>query len=198
MYDDDYKAMFDRIALVAGSDKPAAMAKELDVTPQSISHFKKTKKFPPDLIIRYCIKNKVSLDWMFQGIGERSAKKAEYALAESEKNGDKVGEVPGAELEAGKDIKKADRSPVKAAAVSYIDAMSDYEASRVVNYILFKQVPETDALIKPIEDSRFDFLKNLTPEGRKELLVILDRRIEQATEHESLSDARTERKPVVS
>lgn len=69
MSEDNFSAIFDRLASVIGSGKPADIAKELEVTPQSMSHFKKTNKFPPDLIIKYCLKNNISLDWMFKGVG---------------------------------------------------------------------------------------------------------------------------------
>jgi len=57
MNDDNFTVVLDRVCKAIGSDKPIEMARELGVTPQSVSHFKKQKKFPPDLIIKYCFKN---------------------------------------------------------------------------------------------------------------------------------------------
>jgi len=136
---------------------------------------------------------RISPEWLMDGKGPMILGEAEYSLSESEKNGDKIGEVPGGDLEEGKDNKKADRSPVKAAAVSYIDAMTDYEASGVINYILSRQAPQRNQRTQQAEYNQFDFIKHLSVEGKKELLAVLDKRIEQAVENESLSDTQIER-----
>ncbi|HBC74594.1 MAG: hypothetical protein A2008_03475 [Candidatus Wallbacteria bacterium GWC2_49_35] len=49
----------------SGEKTDAGIARTLKVTPQALSGFKKNDKFPPELLIRYCAKNKLSTDWMF-------------------------------------------------------------------------------------------------------------------------------------
>lgn len=49
----------------SGEKTDAGIARALKVTPQALSGFKKNDKFPPELLIRYCAKHKLSTDWMF-------------------------------------------------------------------------------------------------------------------------------------
>jgi hypothetical protein len=49
----------------SGEKTDAGIARALKVTPQALSGFKKNDKFPPELLIRYCVKNGLSTDWMF-------------------------------------------------------------------------------------------------------------------------------------
>ena len=134
--------LFDRMQQILGSDKDKDLAATLGISPQAVSNARKKGEVPADMVLTFAEKNKLSVDWLLTGKGRMYMDEAEYPLSESEKNGDKIGEVPGGDLKEGKDIKKADRSPVKAAAVSYIDAMTDYEASGVINYILLRQTPQ--------------------------------------------------------
>ena len=58
-----------------GEKTDAEIARALKITPQALSGFKKNDKYPPELLIRYCVKNGLSTDWMF-GI-ERPDKQTE-------------------------------------------------------------------------------------------------------------------------
>ncbi len=49
----------------SGEKTDAGVARALKVTPQALSGFKKNDKFPPELLIRYCVKNGLSTDWIF-------------------------------------------------------------------------------------------------------------------------------------
>jgi len=50
----------------------ASIAKSLGVTPQALSGFKKNNKFPTELLLKYCSKNNLSADWLFNLKGESS------------------------------------------------------------------------------------------------------------------------------
>lgn len=189
------KAFVDRLTLLMCGEKPYKWATKIGMTQGTFNRMWKDAITPKaDMLLLISEKTGCSIDWLLTGKGPMKLSEAGYPLSESEKNGDKIGEAPGGDLKADKDTNIADRSPVKAAAVSYIDAMTDYEASGVINYILSKQVSERAPQVELIEDGRFDFLNNLTPAERIELLAILDRRIEQAIEYESRPDASIERR----
>lgn len=82
----------------------------------------------------------------------------------------------------------ADRSPVKKAAVSYIDAMTDIEATKVISFIVSLQndSPKFTADGMRITDD-IRRLMNMSPEGKRELRAILEARI-KTLEDESVGD----------
>ncbi len=87
-----------------------------------------------------------------------------------------TGEGPmkrGAAVEAGIERLKeerADRSPVKAAAVSYIDGMSDNEAAEVIKFL----VPQQRRKLTASDIA----LQNTSPEGKAKIRAVLEARIE--------------------
>lgn len=85
------------------------------------------------------------------------------------------------------EIKKtniAGRSPIKQAAVSYIDSMADIDVPKVISFILSTQPAPQQDVEYDDEDQR---LRNMSPEGKKELRAILEERIKKAREDEHLS-----------
>lgn len=63
--------LLDRLKKHLDIKSDAGLARELGITPQALSSFKKQKKFPSDLIIKYCFNNKLSIDWLFTGEGPK-------------------------------------------------------------------------------------------------------------------------------
>ncbi|HOT76524.1 MAG TPA: hypothetical protein PK467_12095 [Candidatus Wallbacteria bacterium] len=65
-----FESIIKKLKKYSGEKTDAGIARALKVTPQALSGFKKNDKFPPELLIRYCVKNKLSIDWMF-GVEKR-------------------------------------------------------------------------------------------------------------------------------
>ncbi|OQA77828.1 MAG: hypothetical protein BWY32_02209 [bacterium ADurb.Bin243] len=65
-----FEGIIKKLKKYSGEKTDAGIARALKVTPQALSGFKKNDKFPPELLIRYCVKNKLSIDWMF-GVDKR-------------------------------------------------------------------------------------------------------------------------------
>ncbi|MCG6552931.1 MAG: helix-turn-helix domain containing protein [Candidatus Magnetominusculus sp. LBB02] len=59
--------IYTRLRHYTKANSDADIARSLDVTPQSFSTFKKQSKIPPDLLIRYCLINNISIDWLLTG-----------------------------------------------------------------------------------------------------------------------------------
>jgi len=62
-----YKAIFDRLKLHMNAKSEAAVARGLKISPQALHSFKKQRKFPLELLIKYCLKNQISVDWLLTG-----------------------------------------------------------------------------------------------------------------------------------
>lgn len=108
-----------------------------------------------------------SADWLATGEGLMRRGETTCSLAEGHKNTDSTGE----QREAfDPKEKRADRSPVKAAAVSYIDNMTDAEAVDIVKIIV---------------DRNEDPLLRVSAENRKELHDVIKEQIKKAEEFES-------------
>ncbi len=107
-------------------------------------------------------------NWLLTGTGEMKLGEAIYSLAEGVKNGDTTGERAEAFDSKGK---KADLSPVKAAAVSYIKDMTDTQVAEVMKYL----VPQSKREILPDEE----LLQSLSPEGKARVRAALDAQIKE-------------------
>lgn len=62
-----YSDIIDRMKLVTGLGYDSDLAKVLEITPQAISNFKKKGKLPSDLVIKFALEHKVSVDWLLTG-----------------------------------------------------------------------------------------------------------------------------------
>jgi len=108
-------------------------------------------------------------NWLLTGEGDMKLGAEVYPLAEGLKNGNTTGELPAS---FDHQVRRADRSPIKQAAVSYIDDMTDNEASEIVRIIIARQ---NDALL------------SVTGKDREELIKVMREQINKAKEYESLS-----------
>jgi hypothetical protein len=57
----------ERMIRVAGLKNVSELARELDITPQALSNFKKKGEIPADLVIKFALKFKVSVDSLLSG-----------------------------------------------------------------------------------------------------------------------------------
>ncbi|WP_306534487.1 helix-turn-helix domain-containing protein [Geobacter sp.] len=62
-----YSDIVDRMKLITGLGYDSDLAKILEITPQAISNFKKKGKLPSDLVIKFALEHKVSVDWLLTG-----------------------------------------------------------------------------------------------------------------------------------
>lgn len=107
-------------------------------------------------------------NWLLTGEGEMKRPGAVYPLGEGLKNGDTTGERPAA---FDQHIKRADRSPIKQAAVSYIDAMADTQVAEVIKFLVPKEKPWMSA-----DDIA---LQNMSPEGKARVRAAIEAQIKE-------------------
>ena len=127
-----------------------------------------------------------SADWLATGKGEMRLGEAAYTLAEGFKNADSSGERPEAFISK---EERADRSPIKQAAVSYIDAMTDVEVAELTKSIVSHQKVMNDppmftSIGRRITDGDRN-LMYMSPEGKAKIRAALEARI-NATDDESI------------
>lgn len=65
----NYSKIIDRMKESADLKNDSAVAKELNVTPQALSNYKKRGKMPTNLIIKFATTYNVSVDWLITGQG---------------------------------------------------------------------------------------------------------------------------------
>ncbi len=65
-----YEEVAERLKAAGGCKNDSALARELGVTPQALSNYKKRGEFPADLAIKAADRFIVSLDWALRGEGE--------------------------------------------------------------------------------------------------------------------------------
>ena len=70
MGENNFKIIFERIRGHLNAKSEADVARGLGVSPQALFTFKKKGKFPSDLLIKYCLKHQISVDWLLTGEGE--------------------------------------------------------------------------------------------------------------------------------
>lgn len=66
-----FQGTLDRLKDLIGAKSDADVARGLDISPQAMSSFKKQKKFPADLMVNYCLRNQISIDWLLTGKGQK-------------------------------------------------------------------------------------------------------------------------------
>ena len=69
MPQDNFVAILARLRQITEAKSDAALARILKVTPQALSYFKKQGRFPSELLIGFCFKRQVSIDWLMTGRG---------------------------------------------------------------------------------------------------------------------------------
>jgi hypothetical protein len=60
-----FSEILDKLKNVMGVSTEAAVANELQITPQGLSDFKRRGRIPYERLVKYCLKNSISLDWLF-------------------------------------------------------------------------------------------------------------------------------------
>jgi len=61
---ENFKIILNKIKQITNARTDADIARALSITPQALFSFKKQKKFPYELLIKYCFNNKISIDWL--------------------------------------------------------------------------------------------------------------------------------------
>jgi transcriptional regulator with XRE-family HTH domain len=159
------------------------MAKKIGVSLTALQGYEAGRSVPGGEVFKSITKLGFNANWLLTGEGPiRRGERSEQ------------GAEPAKEVE---DTKKADRSPVKQAAVSYIDGMTDVQVSKVITLILSQQdvkseppvtVPKQEVK-EERELSRFEELsKDMTPEEKEEFRQVLEDRFKQILEEESEND----------
>ena len=69
-----YADIIERMKSLAGLKNDSAVAKILGVTPQALSNYKKRKKIPTHLVIKFASIYGLSVDWLLTGEGESQNK----------------------------------------------------------------------------------------------------------------------------
>lgn len=67
MIEINYKETIDRLTKHSNAKSDADIARALEISPQALFTFKKRGKLPSDLLIKYCLKHQLSIDWLLTG-----------------------------------------------------------------------------------------------------------------------------------
>lgn len=163
------------------------MAEALRVGLKSWQVYEQGGSVPGGKVFEALVKLGFNGTWLLIGEGPMKRAAATYSLAEGHKNADNTGERRG-----GFDSKekRADRSPAKQAAVSYIDAMTDIEAVEVTQFIVMQQdmkdFASTGQTPASVDAEYFARLtKNMSEEGKTRLRTVIEGQLKQAREDES-------------
>lgn len=76
-----FEGQFGRLLGAAGVKNATELARKLNITPQSVSEFRRQRKLPPGLLIEFCKKNQVSLDWLIFGKEAAGSEKVENRIS---------------------------------------------------------------------------------------------------------------------
>lgn len=148
-------AFKDRLKQVIGSESNRNFAERCRISEGTVRRYLKGEAFPPlDTLEKIAEIGRCRLAWLASGEGPIEP-------------GGTSGEVSAAVV----DEKSADRSPIKRAAVSYIDDMTDSEAADIVKVILDRM------------DSPF---AGLSPEDKARLKAVLAEKIREERERLNL------------
>lgn len=63
----NYDSTLERMLWAARLKNTSALALDLGVTPQALSNYKLRGQMPPELVIRFAEKHKLSIDWLIHG-----------------------------------------------------------------------------------------------------------------------------------
>jgi len=180
-----FNPAWERIKTLTGWSRYGELATFLKIKQSSVSGAKKRGFIALEWVFNVAQSYNGSTDWLATGEGDMKRGEAVYPLAEAHKATDEAGE-PGEGIaqaprhygaqKSAVDINIADYTPIKRAAVSYIDAMTDVEAAEVMKYLIPQPKRELST-----DEKR---LQSLTPEEKQELRGILEARI-KAIEDES-------------
>jgi len=75
----NYSSAVERMRAAIGTKTDSELARELDITPQALSNFKKKGEIPTDLVIKFADKYKLSVDWFITGEGPKERLASEVA-----------------------------------------------------------------------------------------------------------------------
>jgi hypothetical protein len=64
---DNFQEIFERLKKFIQTRSDSEIAKELEITLQELRTFKKKQELPSDILVRYCLKRKISIDWLLTG-----------------------------------------------------------------------------------------------------------------------------------
>jgi hypothetical protein len=68
----NYTDITERMKMAGKLKNDSAVARELDVTPQALSNYKKRGHMPMNLVLKFATKYGLSMDWLLTGKGEPS------------------------------------------------------------------------------------------------------------------------------
>jgi transcriptional regulator with XRE-family HTH domain len=72
-----FSTIVERMKLAAGLKNDSELARELNITPQALSNFKRKGEIPTDLVIQFADKFKLSVDWLRTGHGQVETREPE-------------------------------------------------------------------------------------------------------------------------
>ena len=65
-----YSGIIERMKLAAKLKNDSAVARNLEVTPQALSNYKKRGRMPMNLVLKFSTIHKLSMDWLLTGEGK--------------------------------------------------------------------------------------------------------------------------------
>ncbi|MBI5484484.1 MAG: helix-turn-helix transcriptional regulator [Deltaproteobacteria bacterium] len=157
------------------------MAASIGISLPGLQGYEAGRSVPGGNVFEALVKLGFNANWLLTGEGEMKLGAEVYPLAEGLKNGNTTGERPVA-LE--RHIKRADLSPIKEAAVSYIEHMEDIHVPKVITFILSQPEISASILARRNEitggvDYATWMINNLSPEEKQAIQEILKARGKQ-------------------
>ena len=71
MLEDKFQIILDRIKAILEVKSDADAARGLEITPQALSQFRGKNKFPYELLIKFCFRHTIVIDWLLTGEGAK-------------------------------------------------------------------------------------------------------------------------------
>ncbi len=73
MYNIKFSEVTERLKEVLNTKSEDDLARSLEITAQAFLSFKKQNEIPSELLVRFCLLNQVSIDWLIKGEQEKTS-----------------------------------------------------------------------------------------------------------------------------